>query len=87
MTMHSVHMGDLPAWLAALISVVFGVLSWRSSRRSKTERESAERATAAAERYAVAAERSAAVGENQLELAQKNADAADRYPWHIERRG
>jgi hypothetical protein len=65
----------------------FGVLSWRSSRRSKAEREQAERATEAAERFASAAERSAAVGEKQLELAQQDADAAERYPWYIERRG
>jgi len=93
--------GDVPAWLAAVISVIFGVLSWRSSRKSKAEREqaeratlaaeqhaaAAERATQAAERHASAAERSAAADEKQLELAQKDADAAERYPWYVERRG
>jgi hypothetical protein len=84
--LHSLNWGDVPAWVAAVVAVIFGVLSWRSARKSKAERKQAERATKAAERYAAAAERSAAVEEKQLELAQKDADAAERYPWYIERR-
>ncbi|MDQ1493624.1 MAG: hypothetical protein QOG69_107, partial [Actinomycetota bacterium] len=97
----SLDWGDVPAWTAAVISVIFGVVSWRSSRKSKAEREQAERATAAAEqhaataeratqaaeRHANAAERSAAVDEKRLGLVQKDADSAERYPWSVQRRG
>ncbi len=95
----SLHWGDVvPAWLAVIVAAVFGWLSWCSSRRSAAaERESraaerearqqADRATTAAENAAAAAERLASAHEAQTALLQDAADAAERAPWRIERRG
>jgi hypothetical protein len=50
---HSLHWGDVPAYLSAAVAIVFGILSLRSSRRSKAaeraSKDQADRATKAAE--------------------------------------
>jgi len=82
-----VQWGNVPAWVAAEISLIFGILSWRSSRKSKSERdeatrqaERAERAAGAAERQAEAAERSAATAEAQERREIEEAEAAEADP-------
>jgi hypothetical protein len=93
-----VQWGTVPAWVAATISVIFGIQSWRSSRKSKAEREeaarqaqSAERAVSAAEdlvgearRFAEAGERSASAQEAQARLAAEKVEAAEGSPWILE---
>jgi len=85
-----VQWGAVPAWVAAGISLVFGILSWRSSRKSKSERdeatrqaERAERAAGAAERQADAAQRSAATDEAQERRETEQAEAAEADPWQL----
>jgi Flp pilus assembly protein TadB len=86
-----VQWGNVPAWVAALISLIFGFLSWRSSRKSKAERdeatkqaERAERAAGAAERQANAAERSATAAELQQQRETEETEAAEVDPWRLE---
>jgi hypothetical protein len=81
----------MPAWVAAAISVIFGIQSWRSSRKSKTERQEAtrqagraERAVSAAETAASAAERSAAALETQASIASEQVAAEELKPWEFE---
>jgi len=95
----SQHWGDvLPAWLAVVVAALFGVQSWRSSRRSETAKaaaqaaesratKAAEAASAAAARSADAAERLATAQEAHIVLLQDAADAEDRNPWRIDRTG
>jgi hypothetical protein len=85
-----VQWGNVPAWVAAGISLIFGILSWRSSRKSKSERdeatrqaERAERAAGAAERQAEAAERSAATAEAQERREIEESEAAEADPWQL----
>lgn len=67
----------------------------RQSRDAESKaREQADRATtaaeaaaAAADRSAAAAERSAIAHETQAQLAQDQADGAERFPWRINRHG
>lgn len=51
--LHWLHWGDVPAYLGAGVSIWFGILSRRSSRRSKTAeleaKQQAEHATKAAQ--------------------------------------
>jgi hypothetical protein len=47
----------VPAWVAAATSVTFGIQSWRSSQKSKAEREEATRQAERAERAVSAAAR------------------------------
>jgi hypothetical protein len=86
-----VQWGAVPAWVAAGLSLVFGVLSWRSSRKSKEERDEAnrqadraERAAGAAERQADAAERSAAAVEAQQQREAEETEAAEADPWQLD---
>ncbi|CQD07387.1 hypothetical protein BN000_01475 [Mycobacterium europaeum] len=65
-------------------------LSWRSQRKSKSERdeataqaERAERAAGAAERQANAAERSAAAVEAQARREAEELEAAEADPWEL----
>lgn len=83
--------GTVPAWAAAVISLIFGILSWRSSRKSKAERDEAkrqadraERAAGAAERQADAAERSAAAAEAPQRREAEAADEAETDPWQLD---
>ncbi len=82
--LHTLHWGDVPAYLSAVIAIVFGFLSWRSSRKSKEEREAAEHAMEIAKQHADAAKRSANVDETQLGMAQAQAEAAEQRPWRID---
>lgn len=86
--------GDIPTWVAAGLSAVFGILAWRSSSRAKNAEaaardqatralQAAEEAAAAGKRSADAAERSASALENQHRLAVQQADAAEGVPWEI----
>lgn len=88
--MRVVQWGNIAAWVSAAISVTFGFLSWRSSRKSKADRdeattqaERAERAASAAERQATAAERAAAAAEAQQERQAEEAEAAEADPWQL----
>lgn len=95
----SQHWGDVvPAWLAVLVAALFGVQSWRSSRRSETAKAAAQAAeskattaavdaSAAAERSANAAERLATAEEAHIVLLQDAAEAQERSPWRIDRVG
>jgi hypothetical protein len=90
-TLLTVQWGTVPAWVAAAISVIFGIQSWRSSRKSKTEREEAtrqaeraERAVSAAETAASAAERSAGALETQASIASEQVAAEELKPWVLE---
>lgn len=83
--------GTVPAWVAAGLSLTFGILSWRSSRKSREERDEAkrqadraERAAGAAERQADAAERSAAAVETQQQREAEETEAAEVDPWLLE---
>jgi hypothetical protein len=94
----TVQLGTVPAWVAAAISVIFGIQSWLSSRTSKAEREEAERqaeraerAVSAAEdlvgearRSAEAGERSASAQEIQARLAAEKVEAEEGSPWILE---
>jgi ATPase subunit of ABC transporter with duplicated ATPase domains len=94
----TVQWGTVPAWVAAAISVIFGIQSWRSSRKSKTERDQAtmqaqkaERAVSAvenlaneAQRSAEAAERSATAHEAQASIASEQVAAEELKPWEFE---
>lgn len=89
--MQVVQWGTIPAWVAAVISLIFGFVSWRSSRKSKAERDGAkkqadraERAADAAERQADAAERSAAAAEAQQRREAKAAEEAEADPWQLD---
>jgi hypothetical protein len=87
---HSLHWGDVPAYLGAVVSALFGFLSWRSSRRSKAaEREAkqhADDALAAQKQTAEETKRLATAQERQTRLAELEAEAAERAPWRIEHR-
>ena len=83
----SVHWGDVvPAWLAVIVAAVFGCLSWRSSRQSKTARDGAKTAEAEAKAQAERAERAtmaaeeaaAAAGQAVVEL-QRSASAQEAH--------
>jgi hypothetical protein len=85
-------MGSVPAWVAAVaagISVIFGIQSWRSSRRSEQAREAAdlqaERATEAAENAVAAQGQMAAETKRLADATQRQWDAAEENPWRIER--
>jgi hypothetical protein len=74
----------VPAWVAAGLSFIFGLQSWRSSRKSKAARDEAvrqadraERAVAAAERQVHAAERVAALQETHDQQQIERAEAAE----------
>jgi hypothetical protein len=86
-----VQWGTVPAWVAAVISLIFGFLSWWSSRKSKAERDEAkkhadraERAAGAAERQAKAAERSANVAEAQQRRDDQATEEAESDPWQLD---
>lgn len=88
--MHVMQWGTVPAWVAAGVSLIFGILSWRSSRKSKSElneatkqAERAERAAGAAERQADAAERSASAAEAVEQREAESTDAAEADPWQL----
>lgn len=95
----SQHWGDVvPAWLAVLVAALFGVQSWRSSRRSEIAKvaaqaaeskatQAATAAAAAAARSADAAERLATAQEAHLVLLQDAAEAQEQSPWRIHRVG
>jgi hypothetical protein len=84
---------DVPAWLgvlAAFISVFFGYLSWKASRKSKDDADRAERALRASEEQAIAskqlvaeAARSAAAAEQQAAIADATKAASERVRWDI----
>ncbi|MBO0883007.1 MAG: hypothetical protein J2P17_22265 [Mycobacterium sp.] len=83
--------GTVPAWVAAGLSLVFGILSWRSSRKSRAERddatrqaERAERFANSAERQAAAVERFAAAAEAQQRREIEEAEEAEADPWQLE---
>lgn len=87
--MRVVQWGNVVAWVS--ISLIFGFLSWRSSRKSKSERdeatrqaERAERAAGAAERQAAAVERSVAVAEAQQRRQTEEIEAAEVDPWQLD---
>lgn len=89
--LHTAQWGNVPAWVAAGISLIFGITSWRSSRKSSAERdearrqaERAERAAGAAEREAGAAERSAAVAEARERRETAQTEDAEADPWELE---
>jgi hypothetical protein len=86
-----VQWGTVPAWVAAGLSLIFGFLSWRSSRKSKSERDEAkshadrsERAAGAAERQAAAAERSAGIAEAHERRKAEETELAEADPWLLE---
>jgi hypothetical protein len=72
---HWLHWGDVPAYLGAAISALFGFLSWRSSRRSKAAELEAEQQ---AERAIKAAEDAAAAQEQTAEETKRLATAQER---------
>jgi hypothetical protein len=82
-------MGSVPAWVAAGVSAIFGIQSWRSSRRSKEAREAAdkqaERATEAAENAVAARGQIAAETKRLADATERQWDAAEESPWLIER--
>jgi hypothetical protein len=85
-----VQWGTLPAWVAAGLSLIFGILSWLSSRKSKAERDEAtaqadraERAADAAKRQADAADRSAAAVEAQERRDAEATAEAEADPWDL----
>lgn len=85
-----VEWGTLPAWVAAGLSLIFGILSWLSSRKSKAEgdeataqAERAERAADAAQRRADAAERSADTAEAQERREAEATAEAEADPWDL----
>lgn len=66
-------MADWVTGVAAVASVIFGVISWWRSSESQKAREDAEAARRTAERQAVAAERSAAAVAQQAEATRQTA--------------
>lgn len=94
----TVQLGTMLAWVAAAISVVFGIQSWLSSRTSKADREEAarqaeraERAVSPAEdlvgearRSAEAGERSASAQEIEARSAAERVEAEEGSPWILE---
>ena len=88
---HSLQWGDVAAWSAVIVSVVFGVLSYLSSRKSKAERiqakaeaDRAERAVKAAEEASTSAKRTAEALEAQVALATGQVEAEELKPWGLE---
>jgi hypothetical protein len=96
--LHSLHFGDVPAYLSAAIAVFFGVVSLRSSRRSKKAEkaatnqavkatEAAQDAAAAQRQIAEDTRRFATAQETHTALLQDAAEQAERFPWDIHRQG
>jgi hypothetical protein len=75
----SLHWGDVvPTWLAVILAAIFGVQSWRSSRRSKTAERGSQTARDDATRQAGLADTAARAAEEAAAAAGRSADAAER---------
>jgi hypothetical protein len=96
--LHSLHFGDVPAYLSAAIAVFFGIVSWRASRRSKQAEadakdqatlavEAAQDAAAAQRQIAEDTRRFATAQETHTALLQDAAEQAERFRWVIHREG
>ena len=83
--------GDVPAWVAAAVAVIFGVQSWWSSRRSRkaeaAAKDQADRATAAAEKAAAAEAETAQATTRVADVVEQRVTGAERKPWRIEKGG
>lgn len=83
--------GDVATWVGAAVAALFGVLSWRASRRSETAGTEAEnqadRATAAAESAATSQREIAQATSRVADVAEQRVSKEERKPWRIKHHG
>lgn len=81
--------GNVPAWVAAAVSGLFGLLSWRAARRSKkaevVANAQADRASNAAEEAVAAQQVTAQETKRLADLMSNRATGAERKPWRVEK--